>query len=306
MKHWFKDQHFRSLLRNSSYLAISRGVAMVCSLATVAFAGRGLGVILFGTMILITSYARAASGISKFQSWQLVVRYGGQGLAAGDPEIFKTSTGFAFALDVLSGVLGMIIAVAILPLLAPWVGISQEYLWLAVLYCTLLPTMGAATPSGVLRALDRFDLLSWAGTVTPIARALLAGTAFAAGAPFPVYVGIWYATDLCGDLYTWFLAVRELRRRGLLEGIRPTLKADDFAGRVALRDPHQSGNQRVDGLGPDRAAGRRRPAGSGGSRFVPGCLEPRRQRAKARRPSRQGFLSRSRAHGPHIARSRGS
>ena len=230
MRHWFKDQHFRSLLRNSSYLAISRGVAAVCSLATVAFAGRGLGVILFGTMILITSYAKAASGISKFQSWQLVVRYGGQGLAAGDPEIFKTSTGFAFALDVLSGVLGMIVAVALLPLIAAWVGISQEYLWLAVLYCTLLPTMGAATPSGVLRTFDRFDLLSWAGTVTPMARALLAGTAFAAGAPFPVYVGIWYATDLAGDLYTWFLAVRELRRRGLLEGIRPTLKPTTLPG----------------------------------------------------------------------------
>ncbi len=159
---------------------------MVCSLATVAFAGRGLGVILFGTMILITSYARAASGISKFQSWQLVVRYGGQGLAAGDPEIFKTSTGFAFALDVLSGVLGIIIAVAILPLLAPWVGIRQEYLWLAVLYCTLLPTMGAATPSGVLRALDRFDLLSWAGNGhADCPRLCSPERPFAAGAPVP-------------------------------------------------------------------------------------------------------------------------
>src|SRR5215213_10177264 len=180
MKHWFKDRHLRSLLKNSSYLAMSRGVAAVSALATVAFAGRGLGVILFGTLILITSYTKAASGVSKFQSWQLVVRYGGLGLAAGNPEQFKTSTGFAFALDVLSGILGMIVAVAILPLLAGLVGIRQEYLWLAMLYCTLLPTMGAATPTGVLRALDRFDLLSWAGTLTPISRAVLAGTAFAA------------------------------------------------------------------------------------------------------------------------------
>ncbi|MEO7865635.1 MAG: lipopolysaccharide biosynthesis protein, partial [Sphingomicrobium sp.] len=69
MKHWFKDQHFRSLLKNSSYLAMSRGVAALCSLATLAFAARGLGVMLLGTLILITSYARAASGIAKFQSW---------------------------------------------------------------------------------------------------------------------------------------------------------------------------------------------------------------------------------------------
>jgi len=230
MKHWFKDQHFRSLLKNSSYLAVSRVVAAVCGLATLAFAGRGLGLMMFGTLILITSYAKAASGLSKFQSWQLVVRYGGQGLARGDPDAFRTSTGFAFALDVLSGVLGMIAAVLILPLIASWVGIGGENLWLAVLYCTLLPTMGAATPVGVLRALDRFDLISWAGTANPIARAILAGAAFAAGAPFPVYVAIWYVTDLGGDLFTWFLAWRELRRRGLLEGIRPTLKPTTLEG----------------------------------------------------------------------------
>ena len=53
MKHWFRDRHFRSLLKNSSYLAISRGVAAICSLASLAMAGRGLGVLLFGTLILI-------------------------------------------------------------------------------------------------------------------------------------------------------------------------------------------------------------------------------------------------------------
>jgi O-antigen/teichoic acid export membrane protein len=230
MKHWFKDQHFRSLLKNSGYLAISRVIAAVCSLATLAFAGRGLGVILFGTLILITSYSRAASGLSKFQSWQLVVRYGGQGLAAGDPEQFKASTGFAFALDVLSGVLGMFVAVLILPLLAPWVGIAPQFLWLAMLYCTLLPTMGAATPSGVLRALDRFDLISWSGTLAPIMRAVLAGLAFAIGAPFAAYVAIWYVCDLSGDLYTWYLSWRELRRRGLFKGIRPTLNPTTLPG----------------------------------------------------------------------------
>jgi O-antigen/teichoic acid export membrane protein len=230
MRHWFKDRHFRSMLKNSGYLAASRGVAAVCSLATLAFAGRGLGLLLFGTLILITSYAKAASGIAKFQSWQLIVRYGGQGLAAGDPEQFKSSTGFAAALDVLSGLVGMIAAVLLLPLIAGWIGIDRQYWWLAMLYCTLLPTMGAASPNGVLRTLDRFDLISWSSTLTPISRAILAAIAFAADAPLPVYVGIWFMTDLGGDLYQWFLAWRELRRHDLHAGIRPTLKPTDLPG----------------------------------------------------------------------------
>ena len=90
--------------------------------------------------------------------------------------------------------------------------------------------MGAATPQGVLRTLDRFDLISWAGTLTPISRAILAGAAFAADAPLPVFVGIWYATDLIGDLWTWYLAWRELRRRDLIKGIRPTLRPDGLDG----------------------------------------------------------------------------
>ena len=27
MKHWFRDRHFRSLLKNSTYLGLSRGVS---------------------------------------------------------------------------------------------------------------------------------------------------------------------------------------------------------------------------------------------------------------------------------------
>ena len=82
----------------------------------------------------------------------------------------------------------------------------------------------------MLRALDRFDLISWQGTLDPIARAILAGIAFATGAPFAAYVAIWFVTDLGGDLFLWFLAWRELRRRGLLKGIRPTLRPTTLPG----------------------------------------------------------------------------
>lgn len=229
MKHWFKDQHFRSLLKNSSYLAISRVIAAIAQIATLALAAHGLGLMLFGALILITSYARAVSGIAKFQSWQLIVRYGGRALH-GQIEDFQASTGFAFALDAISGVGGMLVAVALLPFIASWIGIAPDQLWLAMLYCTLLPTYAAATPDGVLRALDRFDQISWQSTATPISRVILVTFAYTAGAPFAAYVVIWYITDLGGDLYSWFLAWRELRRRGLLGGIRPTLRPETLPG----------------------------------------------------------------------------
>jgi O-antigen/teichoic acid export membrane protein len=230
MKHWFKDQHFRSLLKNTSYLGVSKIVAGIAGVATLALAGRGLGVILFGTLILITSYVKAVSGIAKFQSWQLIVRYGGHGVAHGDPEHFKVATGFAFALDVVSGIAGMVVGAALLPFIAQWVGINADYLWLGILYCTVVPIMSSATPDGVLRVLDRFDLISWSSTLLPISRAILAAVAFINGASFPIYVAIWFVTDLIGNLYPWYLGWRELTRNGLHVGIRPTLKPTALPG----------------------------------------------------------------------------
>ena len=230
MRHWFKDQHMRSLLKNSSYLGASRIVAAIASIATLAFTGRSLGVILFGLLILIHSYAQAASSLSKFQSWQVIVRYGGQGLAAGRDEDFKVATGFAFGLDMLSGVVGMVIAIALLPFIGTWFGIPDRYITLAMLYCTVIPTMQAMTPGGVLRTLDRFDLVSWGGITYPIARAILAGIAWASNAPFEAYVAIWWVTDLGGDLYMWWLTHRELKRRKMADALRPTLKPHPLKG----------------------------------------------------------------------------
>ncbi|QNM83060.1 lipopolysaccharide biosynthesis protein [Sphingomonas sabuli] len=220
----------RSLLKNSSYLGASRIVAAIASVATLAFTGRALGVMMFGLLILIHSYAQAASSLSKFQSWQIVVRYGGQGLAAGRPEDFKVATGFSFGLDMLSGVFGMIAAMAILPLIGTWFGIPRDYIWLGVLYCTVIPTMQAMTPSGVLRTLDRFDLVSWGGIAYPIARAIFAGIAFLNDAPFEIYLLIWWVTDMGGDLFMWWLTVRELKRRDMSDALRPTLNPHPLQG----------------------------------------------------------------------------
>ena len=230
MRHWFKDRHFQSLLKNTGYLAASKGVAGIAGLAVLAFAGRALGVLELGLLILIVSYAKAASGLSKFQSWQLVVRYSGQILAKGDPTQFKSGVGFALGLDLLSGFGGMIVAMALVPLVGPWFGISSDYLVMAMLYCLILPTQGAATANGVLRALDRFDLISWQGTSYPIARAVLCGVAWFNGWGLEAFVIIWFVTDLGGDLFMWFLGLRELKRHDLLKGIRPVLRPADLPG----------------------------------------------------------------------------
>ena len=178
---------------------MSQVVAAICGSRRLRFAGRGLGVILFGTLILITSYVKAVSGIAKFQSWQLIVRYGGHGVAHGDPGAFQGR--HRLCLRARRGerhrrhARRRVIAAAVHRHIGS--ASAANICGSAMLYCTLLPTMSSATPDGVLRVLDRFDLISWSGTRDPD---LPARSSPASRSPLarrsPVYVAIWFVTDL--------------------------------------------------------------------------------------------------------------
>jgi O-antigen/teichoic acid export membrane protein len=223
MKHWLRDASFRGLLRNSSYIGGSRAAAGLLGLGALGFTTHSLGAATFGLLILVHSYALAASGLAKFQSWQVVIRYGAPALNNNDVRQLQHGVSFAMGLDLTSGLIGMVAAMAALPLVAGWFHIGRELLPFTLLYCTILPTMAAGTPTGILRLLDRFDLLAAAALVNPALRLGLAGLGWILHWPFEAFLLIWYATDLAGDLAHWFFALRALHRRHLLRGLRPGL-----------------------------------------------------------------------------------
>ena len=94
------------------------------------------------------------------------------------------------------------------------------------------------------------------------------------GAPFGAYVATWYMTDLAGDLYLWFLAWRELRRHGLMEGIRPTLRPETLPGawRFAIHVNLTASVQAA--WGPIARLVVGGLLGASGRRIVPGRVEP--------------------------------
>jgi O-antigen/teichoic acid export membrane protein len=223
VKRWFSDGLFRAVLKNSSYLGAAKIAGAPLGLLAMACAGRGLTPGLFGLLVVIHTYATGAGALAKFQTWQLIIRYGGPALERGEPKVARDAIRFAFGLDIASGLVGMVGAMALLPLVAARLGLSGSTLALAFLYCTLVPTMTAATPAGVLRLTRRFDLIGAQQIATPALRATGAAASFLFHLGFPGFVASWYVADIAGDLVAWALAARELRQRDLLSAFRPGL-----------------------------------------------------------------------------------
>lgn len=223
MKHWFSDGAFRAIVRNASYLGSSNLVSALLGLLALGCAGRGMSPALFGTLVVVQAYAKSVSDFAKFQTWQFVVQFGTPALARQDLARFRDVTGFSFGLDLASGALAVVGGMVLLPFLSHAVGIDTEDFWWALGYCTLIPTMTAATPTGILRSIDRFDLIAVQGAITPFVRAIGSVIAYFAGLGFPGFLATWYVSSLAGDIVLWIFAVRELRRQNIDNALRPGL-----------------------------------------------------------------------------------
>lgn len=225
MKHWFSDGAFRAILRNASYLGSGKLGGALLSLIALACAGHALSPTLFGMLAVVQAYANGVSALVKFQTWQFIVRFGAPALVRKEIGTFRDVTGFSFGLDLASGLIGLVVGMALLPFLAHWVGIDDQYLYFALFYCTLIPFMTAATPTGILRTLDRFDHIAVQQLVTPLLTAVGGIISYIGGFGFAGFVITWYVAELLGDLLLWFFAARELKRKDIHHALRPGLFA---------------------------------------------------------------------------------
>lgn len=178
---------------------------------------------LFGTLVVVQAYAKGVSDLAKFQTWQFVVRFGTPALARQDIDSFRDVTSFSFGLDLASGGVALIGGMALLPLLSHAIGLRPEDFWWALCYCTLIPSITAATPTGILRTIDRFDLVAIQQAVPSLLRAVGSVAAYFGHLGFPGFIATWYVSSLAGNGVLWMFAIRELRRQNIRHALRPGL-----------------------------------------------------------------------------------
>ncbi|HAV8438464.1 TPA: lipopolysaccharide biosynthesis protein [Escherichia coli] len=215
IKHWFADGAFRTIIRNSAWLGSSNVVSALLGLLALSCAGKGMTPAMFGVLVIVQSYAKSISDFIKFQTWQLVVQYGTPALTNNNPQQFRNVVSFSFSLDIVSGAVAIVGGIALLPFLSHSLGLDDQSFWLAALYCTLIPSMASSTPTGILRAVDRFDLIAVQQATKPFLRAAGSVVAWYFDFGFAGFVIAWYASNLVGGTMYWWFAARELRRRNI-------------------------------------------------------------------------------------------
>ena len=150
----------RRLFTNMGWLLGGRGINAVLSLVYLALATRTLGLEGFGYFAAIVALGQAVTGLANFQPWQFIVRWGANGSEDGrgdGGDNLRDATGFAIALDILSVLIGTILA-AMLVWSAPyWLPLRDDLLALTFGYCVVSLISIRTTPMGLLRLRFEYD-----------------------------------------------------------------------------------------------------------------------------------------------------
>ncbi len=202
--------------RNASILGLGRGAQGLLSLLYIVLATRALGPAQFGMLTIIHSTVLVAAQVVRFQSWQAVMRFGAPALASSDDLRFCRVLNFALLLDVASAMLAAGVLWAAMPTLAAFVNLPLELVSAARWYglSVAFIVLGAA-PLGVLRLLDRHDIVAWQTVVEPLVRLITALLCFASGAELEYFLVGWALGTVLGKAMLFAGAAFALARRGV-------------------------------------------------------------------------------------------
>lgn len=198
---------FARMAKNIGWISGSRGFNSVVSIAYLAVAARALGPAKFGAFALILTYAQLIANFVQFQSWKGVIRYGALHLAAARHDRLARLFGFTAALDFGSAITGALIAIVCVPLIAPLLHWAPDQEMAAAVFGGVLLLTTGATPSGILRLFNRFDLAAYGEAVGPLVRLVGSIIAWIAGGSALAFLAVWGIAAIIQAIAQWMVAI---------------------------------------------------------------------------------------------------
>lgn len=208
----------RRVVTNAGMLLGGRSVNAVLGLAAIAIAARALGAAELGVLVLIQAFSQFLGDVVKFQSWQTILHFGARPLAEGRKADFQRVLRFSLILDLGSTILGVVVGVVGAILFAGVLGWGAKEAPAAALYMLSIAFMVSATPLGLLRLFDRFDVMAWQAGLISLIRVIASLVALVVSPTVEGFLLAWALGTVGSWLYLAGAALAELRKRELTRG----------------------------------------------------------------------------------------
>ncbi len=210
------------LYKNAAILFGGNALSAFLGLVCMAVLTRALGVEVFGRYALITAYIALIDRLVSFQTWQALIHYGTKAIKENALERLGALFFFGFSLDLLSALLGAILAVGGILLIPEAFGLQQIEPQVIIMMVLVLLFNWVSTPTAILRIFDKFYFQAMYLNIASIMR--LAGYTFlwlSGSKALFLYIAVWSISTIIGRLFLFLMSLREATKNHILLFSRP-------------------------------------------------------------------------------------
>lgn len=219
---------FRRVGRNIGLLFGSTGITLLVGIVQVGLNARALGPEGVGVLTMVMSYALLLERLFTFDTWQPLIKFGADAIAAKDQAELRNLVVLAALFDLTATTVSGIAGLALLFWFGPLFGIGEAHLMLAAMFTLTLFFRASGASTGVLRLFDRFALIAATSIFNALVSLAVMIGLFIIEAPLEVYVVCLAVLNVVSSLLLVACGLWVYRAHGL-----PSLFAAD---RARLRD----------------------------------------------------------------------
>ena len=218
----FQNDFWKKLIKNVTTVLVGNSGSSIINFFVTLIMIHALGNTKYGIFLLALQYMNLLDGIINFQSWAGVIKYGSEAIVDNDEKRLLSIFKSGFMIDIITAVLGTLVAVIILPAISYILKWDNELVFLAMIFSVEIVFHIEGTSVGVLRLFEKFHLTATQSIIAATIKFMLIGIYVLLGGSSLIIITILYViTDVIKHLILVFMAMRVLHEK---IGIRKVLK----------------------------------------------------------------------------------
>lgn len=223
------NNFYKNLFKNSFWAFSGDAAASVLNLIITIILIKITGNYNYGILVLAQSYMSIIDTVLNVQCWKSVIQFGQKAIVEKNTEKLNSYVLLGTKIDIVTAILGGIVATLLAPVFGNLLGWSQEAIMCAQIFSVTIFSHLSGTSTAILRILDKFHLVAFQKFLTSFIKLIIFIVLLLVNGSISIITAaIAYCTaDIVGNLLLVVFALSAYSKKSSLGVILKSKKAED-------------------------------------------------------------------------------
>ncbi len=223
LRDWFRDRTVRKIAKYGVPAAAGKFINAISGLITMAVLARYLGPGPFGVIALFRTVVTVVDLYANFNTWQALIKYGTEAIAAQRPDDVKRMIKLAFLIDVTTAIIGAFVVFGLTLIIPDQFGWSADEAVLCAIYGLTLVSKVSGTTDGIFRICDAYRVQAVIAGIGAVLSTAAVVIAVALDASFEGCVIALVAAEIASNIATTITSIWVANQAGYRGWMKTTL-----------------------------------------------------------------------------------